>query len=1063
MIRAISTPLASILFLLSLAFLPSSSRAIDNPLEDALLQGNWEKLIEVLEKDNTKVNDLVFRLIMGHACLATNRNNESSRLFRTAISKYSLNAWKDWTQKFLKKHPENAIALYLRGDASSRRGKHKQAIFSFSKAIKIKPNFELAWNGRGVARGYSGDWEGAFVDFTQAPGLASAWANMGVYGVIREVSIDFESKSLEATNKALEINPNFALAYNTRGCLLFGAGRVEDAAEDFIKAYTIYPELHMAQLNESHSYALASKVMALLEVGPSHKSMSLQTRIERHNAYKAILDQRRNDILERIHKKKSCQDFRKSSILSSSNRSTLPGQYRSNALQLRLAQNLNDIEMKMADIQLDIEQIDKGIEFVDKGKAALSFADSLVDFPRRIKDISTIKNWDDVMDYGKGKAKEYIFTLAQNSLVDRIGLSEALKQLSKAAISRGAYDSVTLLPRLIFSNETLNSLKDQRMARQIERQKLAVNYQRNMYLLRKAGIEMYRNRKSIAIQNATGSYKREIQSSMGQLPKIRHEFHTKLDRPFWDLGALVSHLRAMRQSALEDYSRFETNDTSMRIISKPWNEAIVVFSNSPASQNIMASESVKRGLAVAIPRTLTNNEIKEIENTKPFAIVDVSRGEMPSDLQIPSPKYRNEPSRYQDTYKTKPSLERGENLVLHTQAGMSFSRFKGRMLIDVPGVNWKGGARENDWGSILNKNKTTIYVRHPGSGKFDWDAPKEKNAIIVTLPSKWNRDAAEVQLSPHIQNSIVQKRDFHVVVDINVRMERHLSLPVEQSENRWAGKVADFVSEHKPSHYRNIFASHSRGTVTCEYADMSKYDYAIISSPRGDKALRWIDRTEKMPETKIVTGLTDAPSWRWKTTIGKGLGHYSNNSKVEILQFQEMDNPIATHSKLQNLETAGKWKIISDGNVKEKYNGTLGNLLGNTLGSVSMSSQLSSRRWGFKGAGKGQFDRYRRYQLENTDDISRRLMPPFFGSPPPPPPPPPGEVISHSFRAIKPSLKKKWKQFSPPTYTHRPGGVSTKELAKTFVDRGNWPVLTSFGFFYKTAPTDIFQQIGDKE
>lgn len=51
-----------------------------------------------------------------------------------------------------------------------------------------------------------------------------------------------------------------------------------------------------------------------------------------------------------------------------------------------------------------------------------------------------------------------------------------------------------------------------------------------------------------------------------------------------------------------------------------------------------------------------------------------------------------------------------------------------KFLIDIPGVGWKGGARENDWGNMLSPNKTTIYVRHQGPGVDKWDPPKEPNA-----------------------------------------------------------------------------------------------------------------------------------------------------------------------------------------------------------------------------------------------------------------------------------------------------------------------------------------------
>jgi len=46
-----------------------------------------------------------------------------------------------------------------------------------------------------------------------------------------------------------------------------------------------------------------------------------------------------------------------------------------------------------------------------------------------------------------------------------------------------------------------------------------------------------------------------------------------------------------------------------------------------------------------------------------------------------------------------------------------------------------------------------------------------------------------------------------------------------------------------------------------------------------------------------------------------------------------------------------------------------------------------------------------------------------------------------------------WGKAFTPVPKGVPGGVSTKEIAKAFVDKGNWPVLTTFGLFYPLAPS----------
>ena len=231
------------------------------------------------------------------------------------------------------------------------------------------------------------------------------------------------------------------------------------------------------------------------------------------------------------------------------------------------------------------------------------------------------------------------------------------------------------------------------------------------------------------------------------------------------------------------------------------------------------------------------------------------------------------------------------------------------MLIDIPGVNWKGSARDNDWGVMLGVDKTTIYIRHEGSGKDDWATPKEVDAIIVTLPNKWNEKSANENLLPHIKSALSQSKDVHCVIDMNITLSRHVLPFPKMSENQWAGNVADYISKHRTENYTNILAEHSRGTHTNKYIhDFSQYDTVLIASPRGDDALSWINKHELIPETYIITGLSDAPAWRWTQRLRKIV----QRPNLQIVQLQDLSNPASTHSRLQNVETNGRWKQITN-------------------------------------------------------------------------------------------------------------------------------------------------------
>jgi len=106
---------------------------------------------------------------------------------------------------------------------------------------------------------------------------------------------------------------------------------------------------------------------------------------------------------------------------------------------------------------------------------------------------------------------------------------------------------------------------------------------------------------------------------------------------------------------------------------------------------------------------------------------------------------------------------------------------------------------------------------------------------------------------------------------------------------------------------------------------------------------------------------------------------------------------------------------------------------------------------GIKGTSQIELQGIGRIPIDNTskyylDDITRKIPPPF--------PPGGGGGAAGVPKISQPSIQQNWDWGKPfiPTYPKgSPGGISTEELARSFVDKGNWPVLTSFGLLYQTS------------
>jgi hypothetical protein len=271
------------------------------------------------------------------------------------------------------------------------------------------------------------------------------------------------------------------------------------------------------------------------------------------------------------------------------------------------------------------------------------------------------------------------------------------------------------------------------------------------------------------------------------------------------------------------------------------------------------------------------------------------------------------------------------------------------VLIDIPGVNWTGELRPSHWGNLLPDDRMTIYVRHEGPGRDNWANPPEKGAVVVTMPHQWNRNVADQLLRPVIQRAFSQgNKSVHIVVDMNITLPRHVTI-AKKKEDQWAAKLTDYLTEHKPKDSHAILAQHSHGTVVnAHITNFQAFDQVIISSPRGDQALEFIGQTENLPRIDIITGTSDAPSWRWSERLGKIV---KQNENVRIIELQGFRNPAKTHGLLQDLSCEGTWKVIT-GRGSELVEGNLEGMLNRPVKGVSMEMDVSDESFSRQTDGK---------------------------------------------------------------------------------------------------------------
>lgn len=169
---------------------------------------------------------------------------------RCKVWKDSITLWNDVLAKF----PDCAIAYNNRGNAYNFNGQYEKALNDFNRAIEINPALELAYFNRGKIYEKLKDYGRAIEDFTNAlniqPSFVMGYVDRGViYSRIGEYD-----KAYNDLARALQLNPHLAEAHYNLGVLYFNLKDYNLALENYNKALDIDPYLSVAYVSKGDIY-----------------------------------------------------------------------------------------------------------------------------------------------------------------------------------------------------------------------------------------------------------------------------------------------------------------------------------------------------------------------------------------------------------------------------------------------------------------------------------------------------------------------------------------------------------------------------------------------------------------------------------------------------------------------------------------------------------------------------------------------------------------------------------------------------------------------------------------
>lgn len=168
--------------------------------------------------------------------------SQADDLYIQAVDKYSKKDLKGaiaYLTEAIRLNPNYTLAYVNRGNARYDSGDKQGAIADYNSAIRINPNDVTAYNNRGLTRSSLGDKKGAISDYNSAikinPNDAYAYYNRGV----TRYRLQDLLLAIADYNTAIGINPKYVLAYNNRGLIRSRLGDKQAALADYNTAIGI--------------------------------------------------------------------------------------------------------------------------------------------------------------------------------------------------------------------------------------------------------------------------------------------------------------------------------------------------------------------------------------------------------------------------------------------------------------------------------------------------------------------------------------------------------------------------------------------------------------------------------------------------------------------------------------------------------------------------------------------------------------------------------------------------------------------------------------------------------
>ena len=135
--------------------------------------------------------------------------------------------------------PENPQYRFELARAEYKGGLYKNAAKNFDVATQLRPEFIEAYYGSALAKINSADYAGAITAFDKVIASGEVYDNASYYKGLAEYQIADYNSAVKDFTDALKVNPQDAMAYNSRGKAYEILGKTSNAKKDYKKAQSL--------------------------------------------------------------------------------------------------------------------------------------------------------------------------------------------------------------------------------------------------------------------------------------------------------------------------------------------------------------------------------------------------------------------------------------------------------------------------------------------------------------------------------------------------------------------------------------------------------------------------------------------------------------------------------------------------------------------------------------------------------------------------------------------------------------------------------------------------------